>query len=242
MLSDVVVVVEYLLSMTAPKTVPMAKTWCGATFAVAHYTHRQFGGTFVAPAQKHVCNCICTLYCRQWISRGAHHRPTHTFASIYRSILTLTRRCSVATYEFSLCTMAATMWRRFSCCCVRPSGGVDGSASVGAPLRLPGGSRRNMWTASKRAEALRAADDAVTEDVAQSAVSMPLVVGLSSLADVALVWWTSRIEWRSSSVWWMEERKRTTTLSTMQETYWIVQTFSHRLRMFVQPNDRRTHK
>lgn len=37
--------------------------------------------------------------------------------------LTLTNFCSVATYEFSLCTIAATIMRLFSCCGVKLGGG-----------------------------------------------------------------------------------------------------------------------
>lgn len=52
-----------------------------------------------------------------------------SLSAAYRLQLTLTRRCSVDTYEHSLCTIAAKMWRRFSSCCDKPGGGVAGSVS-----------------------------------------------------------------------------------------------------------------
>lgn len=41
-------------------------------------------------------------------------------------ILTFTNRCNVATYEFSLWTIAATMYLLFNCCGVK-LGGAGGS-------------------------------------------------------------------------------------------------------------------
>lgn len=68
-------------------------------------------------------------------------------SDIYRTFpLTLTSRCRVATYEFSLCTMAATMWRLFSCCWDSPAGAGGNMGTISrlwavraVPLaRLPG--------------------------------------------------------------------------------------------------------
>lgn len=70
-------------------------------------------------------------YCRWNLILNSKYKGS----TIEICILTLTSRCRVATYEFSLCIMAATTCRRRSCTGVRASGGGPSEGGGTRPLR-----------------------------------------------------------------------------------------------------------
>lgn len=149
--------------------------------------------------------------------------PCNIFVNPHESprILTLTRRCSVATYEFSLCMMAATMCRRFSCCSDRPAG-AGGSCSVPTGVCWPPmrAGNANWWASLKPAVATAAASAAAASNSVEDAVADVatlargrvgvVVVSIASMLTASNRCWSCD-GWRvgSSSVWPCGEWRRT---------------------------------